>query len=140
MDGSFTVARTDQMRATVRRIVLAAAFLLISFPTWGQSPPATTPFVGNWEGVVAANNQNNTVRMTIAPFSNGFAVKVLHFTDGRWQTSPLAELVFEGSTFSIKFPSGNSYDGMHMEGDTLRGFFYVKSPSQTVPVQFTRQR
>jgi hypothetical protein len=139
MDSSFTAARTDQMNPTLRRIVLAAAFLLISFPTWGQSPPAITPFAGNWEGVVAANNQNNTVRMTIAPFSNGFAAKVLHFTDGRWQASPLAELVFEGSTFSIKFPSGNSYDGMHMEGDTLRGFFYVRSASQTVPVQFTRQ-
>ena len=79
MDGSFTVARTDQMSAAARRIALAVASLLISFPTWGQSPPANTPFVGNWEGVVAVKNQNNTVRMTIAPFSNGFAAKVVHF-------------------------------------------------------------
>jgi len=139
MNGSFTMARTDQMGATLRRIVIVAALLLISFPTWGQSP-ATTPFVGNWEGVVAANNQDNTVRMTIAPFSDGFAAKVVHFTNGKWGTAPLAQLVFEGSTFSIKFPSGNSYDGMHMEGDTLRGFFYTKNDSQTVPVQFARQR
>jgi hypothetical protein len=140
MDRLFTAARTDRMSATVRGIVLAAAFLLVASPTWAQSPPAAPPFLGNWEGVVAIKNQNNTVRMTIAPFTNGFAAKVVHFTDGKWQTSPLAELVLEGSTFSIKFPSGNSYDGMHMEGDMLRGFFYVKNPPQTVPVQFTRQR
>jgi hypothetical protein len=98
------------MSGTVPRIIVTAAFLLISFTTWGQSPPATTPFVGNWEGVVAVNNQNNTVRITIAPFSNGFAAKVVHFTNGKWNVSPVAELIFEGSTFSIKFPSGNSYD------------------------------
>ena len=136
------------MSGIVRWIFIAAALFLVSVPTcptWGQQSPATppqvptaAPFVGDWEGVVSINNQNNPVRITIAPFANGFAAKVVVYRDGNWRASPIVQLLFQGDVFSLKFPSGNSYDGMHTDGNTLRGFFYLKNVGQTAAVQFTR--
>jgi hypothetical protein len=43
------------------------------------------------------------------------------------------QLLFQGDVFSLKFPSGNSYDGMHADGNMLRGFFYLKNVSLCRP-------
>jgi hypothetical protein len=134
------------MAPVLRLTALAVTLFLMVYPAAAQqlrtvAPQASAafPFVGSWKGVVAINNENNPVQITIAPFANTFAAKVVVYRDGAWQPSPLAELQFSGDVFSIIFPSGNRYHGMHLEGDTLRGFFFWKSVGQTAPVQFTRQ-
>jgi hypothetical protein len=134
------------MARILPQITLAIALFLVGYPTSAQQPPATrsqapsaTPFVGNWTGIVAFNNANFPVQITIAPFGNTFAAKVIAYRDGAWQPSPLVELQFRGNVFGMSFPSGNRYEGMRAEGDTLRGFFFWRQVGQTAAVQFTRQ-
>jgi hypothetical protein len=134
------------MRLTRRQIVLGAAFLLVSLPASGQPPPggaspapAAPPFVGNWEGIVTIANEAHPVHITIAPVGSVFVAKVVFYQNGAWQNSPIVELRIHGDMFNIIFPSRNRYDGMRVDGDTMRGFFFSKQFGQTAAVQFARR-
>jgi hypothetical protein len=133
------------MRITCRLIVLGMAFLLVSFPAPGQQPPgaaspapAAPPFVGNWQGVVAIAGGTYPVHIAIAPVGPAFAAKVVFYHDGAWDHSPIVELRLHGDSFNLVFPSGNRYDGMRVDGDTLRGFFFWRKIGQTAAVTFNR--
>src|SRR5579862_9228191 len=86
---------------------IAAVVVSIACPAGAQQPvpavtsqtAASTPFVGNWEGVVSISGEQHSVRISIAPFGQGFAAKVVRFANDRWVASPLVELLFQGNVF-----------------------------------------
>jgi hypothetical protein len=82
---------------------------------------------------------SHMLQLTISPLGNAFAAKVVVYRDGTWQASPPVDLEVHGDVFSMSFPSGNRYDGMHLDHGVLKGSYFRKSDKQTVPVEFTRQ-